>query len=403
MGHREWNPKSFFRHLTPEVLDALVQWSQFELDLDGDGPVWEQIYRAWMALDDEVRTERETDLLPVNDMCSPHARPYLEAQAAKIWGNGDAHLVEESRSWTPHDLAVRLFLANERAFRTAYQSYGIDVMQHFTEFRGRYPVAPTLSADTKARVKAAMLEYLDGTAYGDRCKVEDFSNEQKLALFVYHEDEATPFDRFKSDDEIEPEWQRPVIRLAAVFHRETHTLLVKARRKAEKLKLRDLFAQHVIGDATYFEDVDRSPRFCFDPLRDRGFSFPTAPEGHIEQVSVVRVTVAAQHLRVKRVAVDLVPGLALCEVHGVLEEHGLDLQTDEILGVRLQLRFEGKGRQRYRTVSLFNPSSTNLCDTRRDRIIRRHLKEWGIDATVDRSHPDYSENLDAPSVQAAAV
>ena len=403
MGHREWNPKSFFRHLTPEVLEALLEWSAFDLELGGEGQLWEQLYRAWMALPDDERNAKETSLLPVNDMCSPHARPYLEAQAAKSWTNGNAHLVEESRTWTPHDLAVRLFLMDEKGFTTAYQSYAVDMMQHFTEFRGRRPAQPALAVDTKARVKAAMVAYLKKTAYGTRCKVEDFVNSEKLALFVYHEDEATPFERFKNDDEIEPDWQRPVIRLAAVFHFETCTLLIKAPRKEEREKLRDLFAEQVVGDPGYFEDVDKSPRFCFDPLRNPGFTFPTAPEDHIVNVSVVRVTAESQFRRVKRVTIELMPGLKIPELHEALAEHGIEAPADEIHGVRLKFRFEGKGNQCYRTVSLFNPSSTNLCDTERDRIIRKNLKEWGIDASVDNHDPDQPEDLEAADLEAAAI
>jgi len=226
MAHREWNPKSFFRHLTPEVLDQLLQWSEFELELDGEGPLWEQIYRAWTALPAEGRKKKETALLPVNDMCSPHARPYLEAQAVKSWTDGNAHLIEESRTWTVHDLAVRLFLTDNEGFKAAYKTYAVDMMQHFTEYRGQYAFSPVLAADTKARVRAEMVAYLKETPYGTRCKVEDYPGAEKVALFVFHEDEETPFDRFKSDDQIEPDWQRPVIQLAAVFHIETHTVPV---------------------------------------------------------------------------------------------------------------------------------------------------------------------------------
>ncbi|MGI5865623.1 MAG: hypothetical protein ACOX6T_26675, partial [Myxococcales bacterium] len=87
----------------------------------------------------------------------------------------------------------------------------------------------------------------------------------------------------------------------------------------------------------------------------------------------------------KRVTVEMKPGFTVLGVRALLEEHGLNLSNDEIHGVRLQFRFEGKGRQRYRTVSLFNPNSSNLNDTERDRVIRRYLKEWGIDASGRRS------------------
>ena len=42
-------------------------------------------------------------------------------------------------------------------------------------------------------------------------------------------------------------------------------------------------------------------------------------------------------------------GFAVLGVRSLLEEHGVNLANDEIDGVRLQFRFEGKGRQKYRT------------------------------------------------------
>ncbi|MBI5531797.1 MAG: hypothetical protein HY898_03720 [Deltaproteobacteria bacterium] len=396
MPHREWNPKSFFRHLTADALDALQEWAGVELQLDGDGPVYEQMYRAWKALPEKERQRLETELLPVNDMCAPHARSYLEQLAPLVWTNGTSQLVEESRTWSAQDLAVRLFTADQKRFADAHQTYAVDMMEHFKEYHGRYAVtlAPTPAA--KAWMKQAMAGHFRDTAFGARCQVEDFANQEKFALFVFHEDEVAPFDRFNDEGVVEPDWQRPVIRLAAVFQFETSTLLVKAPRKPEREKLRDLFAEIFVRDLEYFEDASKSPKFCFDPLRDSEFDFPTRGADKIDEVSIVRIDAKPAHADVRRIIVEMKPGLSIEGVRMVLAEHGVDLGTDAIQGVRLQFRFEGKGRSRFRTVSLFNPNSSNLRDTDRDRLIRRYLKEWGIDASGRR------EAVEAAALETAA-
>jgi hypothetical protein len=381
MPHREWNPKSFFRHLTPDALKVLQEWAEVDLQLDGEGLLGEQVYRAWKALPEDDRKPIETDLLTVNDMCATHARPYLEQLALVVWTNGHAKLIDESRAWSAQDLAVRLFVADEKHFAEAHQTYAIDMMEHLKEFHGRYPVTLKPTPEAKDRMKTEMASHFRDTAFGARCQVEDFANDEKFALFVFHEDEVAPFDRFNDKGVVEPDWQRPVIRLAAVFHFETSTLLVKAPRTVERDKLRDLFAEIFVGDAAYFEDTTKSPKFSFDPLRDSDFEFPTRGFDKIEEVSLVRVVAKPGHRDVKRVTIEMKPGLSIEGVRMVLDEHGVDLGVDAIEGVRLQFRFEGKGRTRYRTVSIFNPNSTNLNDTERDRVIRRYLKEWGIDAS----------------------
>ena len=98
MHHREWNPKSFFRHLTPAALDGLQAWAGVTLQLDGKDSPGLQFYRAWKVLDVDERTRIETELLVVNDMCSRHARPYLEQQVVPfVWTGERAQLREESR------------------------------------------------------------------------------------------------------------------------------------------------------------------------------------------------------------------------------------------------------------------------------------------------------------------
>ncbi|MBK6690556.1 MAG: hypothetical protein IPG45_39185 [Deltaproteobacteria bacterium] len=385
MANREWNPKSFFRHLTPDALEVLLEWAAVELTLDGEGPVGEQVYRGWKALPEAERVAIETKLLPVNDLCGPHARPYLERLAQQVWTNGHSQLVEDSRGWSAQDLAVRLFVADEARFLEAHQAHALDMMEHLTEFHGRYPVTLKPTAEAKTAMKAAMASHFRETAFGARCQVEDFANDEKFALFIFHEDEVAPFDRFNDKGIVEPDWQRPVVRLAAVFQFETSTLLVKAPRVAEREKLRDLFAEIFVGDAAYLEDTNKSPKFSFDPLRDDDFDFPVRGFDKIEDVSIVRVVAKPASRDVKRVTVEMKPGFTVLGVRGLLGEHGVDLASDAIHGVRLQFIFEGKGRSKYRTVSLFNPNSSNLNDTERDRVIRRYLKEWGIDASGRRS------------------
>ena len=60
----------------------------------------------------------------------------------------------------------------------------------------------------------------------------------------------------------------------------------------------------------------------------------------------------------------------------------LAYDTLVIDGVQIRFVFEGRGRSRFRTVSLFNPNSTNLSDTARDRVIRSYLPPDRITAAA---------------------
>jgi len=393
---REWNPKSFFRHLTPGVIDLFAKSVGVALDVAGKKDAGAQLYATWKALPPERQQKLETELLPVNDMCSPHARPYLEDVARATWTHGKAALLEDAKGWSAQDLALRLYLDDRRAFFEAYKDYTVDSMAHGKEYRGRAATKLEASPLKKQRLEQELRRYFRDTAFGARCQVEDHVNDDKLAVFVFHEDEVTPLERFNDEGAVTTDWQRPVLKMAAVFHFESATLQVKATRKLEREKLRDLFAQTYVGDLQFFEDASRTPKFSFEPLRQESFRFPVQPSDRIDRVSIVKVVARPAGAHVRRVIVELQRGLNMHDVHLALDDHGVDVANDTIDGVQLCFEFAGSGRSRNRTVSVFNPNSTNLHDTPRDRVIRHYLRQWGIDATVRKAA------VAAPALQAAA-
>ena len=380
MQHRTWNPKAFFKKLTPEVMARYEAMRSISLERDPKRPPADQTYHAWTRLPEERRRALETELLPINDMCSTHARPYLDGLARRMWAMASPHLIEESLDWTAHDLAMRLFVDDPHAFMQAHQNYAVDMMDHFREYRGRHPVDLKASPVAKDRMRTAMTAHFRKHAGGSRCQVEDFEGADKFALFIYHENEMTPRDAFDDTGIVVPEWYRPVVRIAAVYYPDTSTLLVKAPRKAQRETLRDLFAEIFVGAADFFEDENTSPKYRFAPLADPEFDFPTHPADGILGVTVTRLVLRPGHADVRRLAFDLETGLSLDDIRYVLRDHAVVLDGDLVDGMRLQFEFaDGKGRARFRTVSIHNPNSTNLADSVRDRKIRRYLKEWRFD------------------------
>ena len=397
MQHREWNPKTFFKKVSPDVMAAYEASRGVTLVRDPSQPKADQTYHAWKALPEPQRLALETELLPVNDLCTTHARPYLDILARASWGNGDAHLIEESKDWSIYDLAMRLHIAAPADLLRIHQGYAVDMMEHFKEYRGKHPVTLKATPAAKALMRQQMIEHFREHAGGAQCQVEDYEGKDKFAIFIYHENEMSPVEQFDDTGAVVPVWQRPVARIAAVFYPDTCTLLIKAPRLPEREKLRDLFAAIFVGEKDYFEDLTKTPKFNFAPLARVDFDFPTHPADGIEGVCVTRVSLRTGSADVKRLSVDLARNLTLFGVRQALGQHGLIIDGDLVDGVRMQFEFtKGKGRARFRTVSVHNPNSSNLRDTRRDRIIRRYLKEWGIDET--RS----AFAVAVPAVQAAA-
>jgi hypothetical protein len=380
MQHREWNPKAFFKKISAPVMALFEARFGITLTRDLSNPPSQQTYHAWKALPESDRRTLETKLLPVNDMCSTHARPYLDALGQRLWSRANPDFLEQSKDWSVYDLAMRLFVETPPEFLNTHQGYAVDMMDHFREYRGRYLVALKPSATAKERMRAAMIDHFRQYAGGARCQVEDFEGDGKFAIFIYHEDEVTPQDKFDDDDIVVAEWTRPVVRIAAVYYPDSCTLLVKAPRKPERETLRDLFAEIFVGDQNFFEDLTKAPKYNFAPFADSRFNFATHPADGILSVCITKVVAKSLYAGVQSHALKLESNLSFAEVRQALLHHNARLDEDLVEGVHMQFEFaHAKGRARFRTVSLFNPGSTNLRDTPRDRVIRRYLKEWHID------------------------
>jgi hypothetical protein len=383
--HREWNARSFFRRLAPPVLERLCR--RLDLPLAGDGAPHEHACNAWLGLPEQTRLRLETELAPVNDMCSPHARPYLEGALS----SDPAFAIRELSA---HDLAVSAYLDARPIFDATYARYAVDCMESFKEYRGRWRVTVLPSEEKRHALEEALRAYLKTTAYGERLQVEAFGTDEKVGFFVFHEDEITAFETFNKDGVLEPDWRRPVVKLAVIFHFASATLLVKAHRTADRDTLRDLFARVVVGHADYFEDAAKQAKFRFDVLRDPDFRFGVRSEHEVESVSIVKLVLRPAHADARRLTLELQAGLSVREVHRVLTDYGIEPAVDRVEAVSLQFRFQGRGRSRLRTAHLRLPNSSNLSNTRRDEIIRRHLQDWGIDAAPTALAP--------PSIETAA-
>jgi hypothetical protein len=380
---RQWNPKTFFRHLTPEVLDLFCEWSKLELRKEGEGSRAERVYKAWSEIPDDTRMPIEKQLYAVNDLCGPHARPYLEELAGRVWRD-EPDKISAARDWTAQDLAVRLFIRDPVRFDDTAQTYAVDLLDHVKEYRGAWTLTVRPSDDIKLKIKAAMEDHFRGTAEEGTCVVEGHSNAERFAFWIYYNGQKTPEDRVTPAGKLETEFRRPLIRYAAVFHYDSHTLSIKAPDPAERDWLRGMFAKLIADDATYFSDPSKENRYNFEVLKDQKFMFQVSPMEGIQVVSLIQVTAKSPHRAGRNVVVNIEPGEQPYVARQVLETHGISLDTAEIRGIQLQFTFTYKGMAKNRTVSVRNPGSTNLNDSIRDRLIRKYLKKWGIDATAHR-------------------
>lgn len=377
--YRAWNPKTFFRHVRPDVLRLLLQAPDVRLSLDGSGSVAEQAYRAWKQSSGAHRRRLDATLQRLARLGTTHARPFLDELARDLWGEA---ALRESRAWSAQDLAVCLSLADEPAFEKLAESYAIESWETVYEYRAFHE--PRLHCPPLARhhVAQRMQSSFEATPYGPRCYVEDFLGADRLVVTVFHDGELQPVDELRGN-ELVARWVRPLGRVSAMYFAETKTLFVRAARRLEAERLRDAVIAVYFDGASGFVDPIAHPRFCFEALLDPDRELSTKGEHEIDRVSLIQVVATRPHRATSGITIDLRPSLSLWEARTVLASHGIE--APDVIGVRLLFAFSGHGRARLRTVHLRNPNTSNFDGTARDCLLRRVLQNWGLDVDPLRS------------------
>ncbi len=353
-------------------------------------PLHQQTYDAWTHLGDAERAPREWDLRCVHDLSRPQARPLMTEAAKSVWTGTDAVLLEQSRCWTVEDLAMRLYLANPSAFRHCYRAFQIDVTDSYREYQGTRVVEPRLCAENRVRMMVEMGEACRKRNGSHRCVVEDFANSEKISFFIYHQDEMKAHEQITTEGKLEPDWYRPIVRIAMTYRLKDARLLVKAPRQPLRVKLQRLFGEIVLGDPDFFEEVAQMNCFSFAPLQDRNFCFPTRPSDPIERVWVAHVAATPLRRDADIVDVTLKPNLTMDRVQDTLAAFGIDPERDNVHWVTLGARFRGFGRSNSQQIHLKNPNFCSLGDTERDRMVREYFNYWGFDAAARRLRMELS-------------
>ncbi len=218
---------------------------------------------------------------------------------------------------------------------------------------------------------------------GYECTVEHYERKDptRHCYFAWPEDYATSDVHYESG-ELKRSSRRSAFQVAFVFRPDEGVLEIAApgdRRKAEKLQA--LFCKHALGLATL--PPPSGETYEIDPLKARGFAFPTDPADMIETVRVVGLKLEASGGGGRKVTVERSSGNQASFydwLERVINVAALPLASFTVTHATLKVTwFPPLGQRRAPTLTVsISPESTNLKEQPRHLVLKRYLKTWNI-------------------------
>ena len=379
MAKRQFNPKSFFRKLRPDIQSKLAGQLNLLDAMEEEPPEGEppqdRMYFAWTRVSDDIHKASDRDLRRINDLCCDKGRFYVD-RALEAHLASHPTLLEQVREMSHYDAAATLFLECSANFDKAYGDFFIDDLTFRVKRQAKDERPIAIEAGKKQLVKARVEEFFVEKRQGQRqCQVEDHEDAERYALFVFHEHRVKYEDRFERG-QLVSEMRQPVGLGLLVYYKETGVLTIDVRTQALRERLIEVFGKIYFRDARHFDDPF-ADEFDLSPLCDRDRRYEGRALDGIGSVGITEITFEHPDNDVGK--------LTLKCPHGhvaALDALKIPLDAATFQGVKIEIRPDGVHRKRKRTINITLPDRWNLNDTPPDRVLARYVETWGFSKKV---------------------
>ncbi len=393
MSMREFNPKALMRKLSPNLRDKLLHQTNLLDEIakrsHKKDPEKDRAYYAWSRIPELSRAVADRDLRRVWDMCGDKGRFYLAQAAQEIW-SGDKTMLDAAEDMTNHDLAVSIYLASEKEFEAAYARLSVDDYSFRIKRKGKDVRDVESNDKKKRRMEDGIAAFFRSNRQGyRRCQVEDYSDADKLIIFVYHERRKRPEDKFDSKGNLITDWRKAVEPAMCVYYKSNGVLMVKAREKKLSRQLISLMGSVYFDDPLFFESLYLE-EFDLQPVLKPDFEFDLLPGEGTTSATITSMTFVHPAARV---------GKVIIQVQGdhrkALHDMGLSPGKVKLDAIKIETWGDGRKYKNRRCIEIRLPDICNLTDTPRDRSLADCLERWGITGNENEPNAFELESLAA--------
>jgi hypothetical protein len=292
----------------------------------------------------------------------------------------------DGRHLTPRHLALRAYLDHRTIFERALDIHAFWAVRSPLELGGDREGVESRHEDEKARAAfgAAASAYFASRYLGRYCDVRWYPEGEAVNILVLHGKNAMTANVEENGAERTLTY-REIAQDTIRYDAASGRVKVSANSAAERKKLVELFAEHLIGEADFFKGEDAQRLYTLQPIRSQGEAFRFAHSWDPEVVSIkvkeiqvdegehdvdgkTRYSPWAMTVRDSRNAVARLVELA----------PDADFQDLRINYVKLEFHFNVEGKETQILVKVKPPNVASFRDHSFEDRIMEHLERNGI-------------------------
>ncbi len=285
----------------------------------------------------------------------------------------------ELRRLDPRHVAMRVYLEQPDLFQEASTASACRLPRTSFEYRGRSTNVPAkLDGEAKKLFVERTSEFFRKRLKGGYCDVAALEEDGVFLLVVKHGKTATT-------TLVEQRGEESVLSLRELalasmsYMPSSGVLSVMTQVAKERLFLRDLFAEALLGDKEFFKDAETKPIYTLQPIADRGASFRLAIEGieGLKSAWVQEIQIQGKKAEGETRSVEgkMLFGNSTNAIGDLLRlAPNVDLRRFDIAHVKALLRFEQSGKKIDIPVIITPPCKLSMSTTGRMRFERDILR-----------------------------
>ncbi len=327
----------------------------------------------------------EGPLKCVNDLDSPRGRACIQRIVAELDGAVDPETDFISAG-------MRLMISHADMFRRLLAIYQVEQTVDWRMYRGRQPGDVDISQDDADALAADFAHVLRKHGDSGRCVPTVYRQSERVIVEIAHESYAEALREFRGND-IEVDWRRPVRHARLVYRPSTGLLKIKVHGNDEGLAhlLGSRAGHHMFGDKGHFCEDDAQAKFDLSSLKSKP-DLQIANRYQVENVEIIGLQLKLVGVRgafAKYTATDT------DDLYTLVSENVTAEASIEVAWARLRFKFPGSRNKGQRTIELTPPLKSNLGEDDYDRIIEKHLSQWGILNAPEPCEADLKPDRDA--------
>ena len=387
---RKFASKGFFQTVDLDLLERLLEPHSDDLpfkliDLPQDEKKRRRaLYDHFLAVDESFPDELLDALHCILQLSDKRGLQCLRERAdltgVQLVPQVETEGEHDGRHLHPQHVALRSYLDHRQIFDQAIDFRAFIQPSSPAEFNGAREGVDCRQDDPKAceAFRQAVSAYFGERYMGRYCEVRWYPEEDEINILILHGRHmvATPVEERGEERVLRfRELRQDTIRYTAA----TGRLRTSAEQATEREQLKKLFAEHMIGEADFFDGEDSQNLYTLRPVNEQGadFELETDWDSDLEKVRIVEVQIAEPRPPEKRRRAPW--ALTLRDARNPLRRARqmmpwLDFGAVEIIYLKLEFTFRLHGKPRRVMVKIKPPHTVSFRRDLFEAKIMEHLR-----------------------------